>query len=332
MKPPALPLVAACAIVTSTALAFILPNWLGIYYLQVIDLTLVSALLALGLNFILGYAGQMSLAQAPLFGIGAYSFAILQSHELPPAAAALAAVAITALIGLLLGGPTLRLKGHYLALATLSFAVIVEKLFVNLDTLTGGANGLSQIPGIGLAGDNVSMLRVLLALVTVAFLASVAFAASPLGLRTRAFRDDPVAAEAIGMNVNRLKVMLFVISASYAGSAGVAYVCLRGYISPDVFAWQTTFSYLAMVVVGGLGSSLGAILGAILYTLVPEWLRFLQEAYFVIFGLVVVLVITFFPTGLVGILSALTSKLRRPLKRGLKDTSSVATEPQGRAP
>ena len=328
MKPPALPLVAACAIVTSTALAFILPNWLGIYYLQVIDLTLVSALLALGLNFILGYAGQMSLAQAPLFGIGAYSFAILQSHELPSVAAALAAVAITALIGLLLGGPTLRLKGHYLALATLSFAVIVEKLFVNLDTLTGGANGLSQIPGIGLAGDNVSMLRVLLALVTVAFLASVAFAASPLGLRTRAFRDDPVAAEAIGMNVNRLKVMLFVISASYAGSAGVAYVCLRGYISPDVFAWPGVWRSCGFLA----GSSLGAILGAILYTLVPEWLRFLQEAYFVIFGLVVVLVITFFPTGLVGILSALTSKLRRPLKRGLKDTSSVATEPQGRAP
>jgi branched-chain amino acid transport system permease protein len=321
------PAVAGLTLVLAAALAILLPQWIGFYYLQVVNLTLVSALLALGLNFILGYAGQMSLAQAAFFGIGAYGFAILQALAVPAPLAALGAVGITSAVGLLLGAPTLRLRGHYLALATLAFAVIVEKLLVNLDVLTGGANGLSDVPGIGLAGDNVAMLRVLLAVVAVAFLASVAFATSPLGLRTRAFRDDPVAAQAIGVNVSRLKVMLFVISAAYAGLAGVAYVCLRGYISPDVFAWQTTFAYLAMVVVGGLGSSVGALLGAVLYTLVPEWLRFLQEAYFVIFGLVVVLVITFFPAGLAGLLSRLVTRPQRkpgPVVLGAKL--------QGRAP
>ena len=306
-----LPAVTASLVVTAVALAILLPNVLGFYYLQVVDLTLVSVLLALGLNFILGYAGQMSLAQSAFFGIGAYSFSVLQGYGLPAAAACVAAIAITAAVGLLLGWPTLRLRGHYLALATLAFAVIMEKLFVNLDGITGGANGLSDIPGIGLAGNNAVMLRVLLGVVTLATLGAVAFAASPLGLRTRAFRDDPVAAQAVGINIKRLKIMLFVVSAAYAGLAGVAYVCLRGYISPDVFAWQTTFSYLAMVVVGGLGSSVGAILGAVLYTLVPEWLRFLQEAYFVMFGLVVVLVITFFPAGLAGLLARLVGLLRQ---------------------
>jgi branched-chain amino acid transport system permease protein len=279
-----LPAISAITVALAILLAILLPHLLGFYYLQIVDLTLVSAVLALGLNFILGFGGQISLAQAAFFGIGAYGFAI------------------TALVGLLLGWPTLRLRGHYLALATLAFAVIVETLLVNADVLTGGADGLSGIPGIGLAGNNAAMLRVLLAVTVVGFLASVAFAKSPLGLRARAFRDDAVAAQALGINISMLKVSLFVVSATYAGVAGVAYDCLRGYISPDVFTWQTTFNYLAMVVVGGLGSSVGAILGALLYTLVPEWLRFLEQGYFVIFGLLVILVITFFPAGLVGLL------------------------------
>jgi branched-chain amino acid transport system permease protein len=297
-----LPAISAITVALAILLAILLPHLLGFYYLQIVDLTLVSAVLALGLNFILGFGGQISLAQAAFFGIGAYGFAILQSVGIPAALAAVAAIAITALVGLLLGWPTLRLRGHYLALATLAFAVIVETLLVNADVLTGGADGLSGIPGIGLAGNNAAMLRVLLAVTVVGFLASVAFAKSPLGLRARAFRDDAVAAQALGINISMLKVSLFVVSATYAGVAGVAYDCLRGYISPDVFTWQTTFNYLAMVVVGGLGSSVGAILGALLYTLVPEWLRFLEQGYFVIFGLLVILVITFFPAGLVGLL------------------------------
>jgi branched-chain amino acid transport system permease protein len=300
---PKLLLAAIVIAATCVVLTLALPGLLGPYYLQVANITAINAILVLGLNFILGYGGQMSLAQSAFFGIGAYTFALLESRGMSSAPAAICAVGATAGVGLLLGWPTLRLRGHYLALATLAFAVIVEKLLLNLDDLTGGANGIPNIYGIGLAGNNRAMLGILVGLCGVGLLLTVAFAQSPLGLRVRAFRDDPLAAQAIGVNISWLKIMLFIISAAYAGVAGVAYVCLRGYVSPDVFAWQTTFSYLAMAVVGGLGSSIGAVLGAILYTFGPEWLRFLQEAYFVFFGALVILIITFFPAGLAGLLA-----------------------------
>jgi branched-chain amino acid transport system permease protein len=296
-------------LIVGVAADLLLPGLLGPYYLQVANLTLVNVIIALGLNFILGFGGQMSLAQSAFFGIGAYAFAILQGYGWHAVLAAPAAIGLTGAAGLALGWPTLRLRGHYLALGTLAFAVVVERLLVNLDDLTGGANGIAGIPGIGLAGNNDAMFAVLLTVAGLVFLLSIVFAQSPLGLRVRAFRDDALAAQAVGVNNARLKIMLFVLSAVCAGIAGVCYVCLRGYVSPDVFAWQTTFSYLAMTVVGGLGSSLGALLGALLYTFVPELLRFLQEAYFVIFGVVVILVITFFPTGLAGLLHGLGRRI-----------------------
>ncbi len=124
-----------------------------------------------------------------------------------------------------------------------------------------------------------------------------------------------IAAQAAGIDVRALKIGLFVASSACAAIAGICYCCLLGYISPDVFAWQTTFSYLAMVVVGGLGSSLGAVIGAALYTLVPEWLRFLQEGYFVIFGMVVIVVIAAVPGGLSGLATRLARRAIRPRRR-----------------
>jgi branched-chain amino acid transport system permease protein len=176
-----------------------------------------------------------------------------------------------------------------------------------------------------LARDDIGMLPILLAVTALGLGASVAFAASPAGLRTRAFRDNAIAAQAAGVDIRVLKIGLFVASAIYAGSAGVCYCCLLGYISPDVFAWGTTFSYLAMCVVGGLGSNLGAPLGAALYTLVPEWLRFLQEAYFVIFGTVVIVVIAAMPGGMAGIVSGLFDRLCQ----ALRPRPAVKATPEG---
>lgn len=300
----------AAIVATGIVLAVVLPMFAGPYYLHVVDVTLINVVMALGLNLVLGFGGQISLAQAAFFGIGAYGFAVLQAHGLPTPLAAGGAVTLTAAIGALLSWPILRLRGHYLALATLAFGLIVSELMVNLDMLTGGANGMMGIGGVGLAGDNEGMLNVLLVVAGLALAASVALARSPMGLRIRAFRDDVTAAQAAGINVRALKIGLFVASAAYGGMAGVCYCWLQGYISPDVFAWQTTFSYLAMVVVGGLGNSLGAVIGAMLYTLVPEWLRFLQEAYFVIFGMVVILVIALIPGGLAGLGGRLLARLR----------------------
>ena len=160
---PKLLLAAIAVAVTCAVLALALPGLLGPYYLQVANITAINAVLVLGLNFILGFGGQMSLAQSAFFGIGAYTFAVLESRGMPPMPAALCAVGATGGVGLLLGWPTLRLRGHYLALATLAFAVIVEKLLFNLEDLTGGANGMPGIYGIGLAGNNCAMLGILLA-------------------------------------------------------------------------------------------------------------------------------------------------------------------------
>ncbi len=302
--------IVGCAV----ALALGLPRLIDPYYVHVVDITLINVVIAIGLNLVLGFGGQISFAQSAFFGIGAYTFGALQAHGWPAFAAAPVAIVLTACIGALLGWPALRLRGHYLALATIAFSLIMGELMVDLDMITGGANGMMNIQGLGLARDDIAMLPILLAVTAVGLGASVVFSCSPAGLRVRAFRDNAIAAQAAGVNIRALKIGLFVSSAIYASVAGVCYCCLLGYISPDVFAWQTTFAYFAMVVVGGLGSNLGAPLGAMLYTLVPEWLRFLQEAYFVIFGTVVIIVIAVMPGGMAGLVTGLFDRLCRALR------------------
>lgn len=316
MRSGSLDALSGVTVIALTLFGVLGPGALGPYYTHVADITLINIVLALGLNFILGFGGQISLAQAAFFGIGAYGFSVLDMRGVPAPLAAVAAIAMASLSGFLIGWPTLRLRGHYLALATLAFNLIVGELFVDLSGITGGANGLVGIKGFGLAGDNTRMLFALLIVAGGAFLLSEVFVRSPLGYRVRAYRDDPFAARAVGIRVDGLKVMLFVVSAAYAGVGGVAYACLLGYISPDVFAWQTTFAYLAMVVVGGLGSSVGAVIGAALYTFIPEWLRFLQEAYYAVFGLLVIVIIAALPGGLAGLPRLLIRIARRSVRRG----------------
>ena len=286
---------AALAVVAFAVAALSL---LGPYYLHVVNVTIINVLLALGLNFVLGFGGQISLAQAAFFGIGAYTFSVLELRGVAAVMAAPAGIVAAIAAGLGLGWPCLRLRGHYLALATLGFALIIEELLINVAVLTGGANGLTGIPGVGLTQDDRGMFLVLLGLTILGIALSVWFERSPLGLRARAMRDNELAADAIGTDITRMRLLLFATSAGYAGVAGVLYASLLGYVSPDVFAWLTTFNYLVMVVVGGMGTTLGPVLGAGLYTLVPEWFRFLQQAYFAAFGLVVIVVITTMPGGM----------------------------------
>ncbi|MCL8207079.1 MAG: branched-chain amino acid ABC transporter permease [Actinomycetia bacterium] len=280
----------------------VLPGILDVYYLHVVNVALVNMLLALGLNYIVGFGGQISLAQAAFFGIGAYTYAVATLHHLPLGAAVGLSLLFAVAGGLVIGWPSLKLRGHYLALATLGFGIIVNEFLVNLSGVTGGANGLMNIPplaaGSVVLGNDAAMFRFMLVVAALAVAASAAFSRTPLGLKVRAFRDDETAAEAAGVNVRGIKLLLFLASALYAGLAGVFYAALIGYVSPDVFAWDTTFTYLVMIVVGGLGSTAGAVAGAVLLTLVPEWLRFLQNSYLAVFGVVVIVVMAFFPGGL----------------------------------
>jgi branched-chain amino acid transport system permease protein len=309
----------AVAAATAVVAGLLLPRLLDFYFLQVVNVTLINAILALGLNIVLGFGGMISLAHAAFFGIGAYSFAIAELEGMPAILAAPFGVVTAAVSGLVLAAPLIRLRGHYLALATLGFGLIVGELFNSLVWLTGGADGIT-VPGIGLANDTASMLYLLLAVAGVMFCVSELFADSPLGSRVRAFRDDLLAARTLGINVVAMRLFLFCASAGFAGVAGVADVCLFQYINPKTFTWDTTFPYLSMVVVGGLGSSLGAVLGAVLYTFVPEFLRFTQQAYFAIFGFIVIIVVVATPDGLAGILGRLAD---RALHGGRGGGSSV---------
>ncbi|MCL4370863.1 MAG: branched-chain amino acid ABC transporter permease [Chloroflexi bacterium] len=295
--------------------ALLLPHVLGVYYLHVVNVALVNIILAVGLNFILGFGGQISLAQAAFFGLGAYGYSILALRNVALPVAAVAGVVFAAVAGLALGWPALKLKGHYLALATLGFGIIMQQFMINLSGLTGGANGLSAIPRFSLGPMQLDsephLFYVELAFAALVVTLSVLFNRSPLGMRARAVRDDETAAEVAGVNIRNIKVMLFVISASCGGLAGVLYSTMLGYISPDVFAWSTTFNYLVMVVIGGLGSTGGVVVMAFLLTLLPEWLRFLKDSYMAVFGLVVIIMMAAAPGGLAGLVRAVSQRQKQ---------------------
>ncbi len=295
--------------------ALLLPHVLGVYYLHVVNVALVNIILAVGLNFILGFGGQISLAQAAFFGLGAYGYSILALRNVALPVAAVAGVVFAAVAGLALGWPALKLKGHYLALATLGFGIIMQQFMINLSGLTGGANGLSAIPRFNLGPMQLDsephLFYVELAFAALVVTLSVLFNRSPLGMRARAVRDDETAAEVAGVNIRNIKVMLFVISASCGGLAGVLYSTMLGYISPDVFAWSTTFNYLVMVVIGGLGSTGGVVVMAFLLTLLPEWLRFLKDSYMAVFGLVVIIMMAAAPGGLAGLVRAVSQRQKQ---------------------
>ncbi|WAH39239.1 branched-chain amino acid ABC transporter permease [Alicyclobacillus dauci] len=291
-------------IIAYTVLLF-LAQVLDVYYVHVLNVALINIMLAVGLNFIVGFGGQISMAQSAFFGIGSYTYSILVLHHSPMLLDAVFAVIITGIVGLALGWPALKLKGHYLALATLGFGVIMGELMTNLEHITGGANGLTGIPPFSIGSLQLNtdgrMFVLLLAVAFLTVILSIIFSKSPIGMRTRAFRDDETAASMVGINVSLMKIMLFTVSAMFAGLAGVLYAGLLGYISPDVFAWSTTFNYLVMIVVGGLGSTAGPVIGALLFTFIPEWLRFLKDSYMAVFGLVVIIMIVVAPEGLKGL-------------------------------
>ncbi len=295
--------------------ALLLPHVLGVYYLHVVNVAMVNIILAVGLNFILGFGGQISLAQAAFFGLGAYGYSILALRNVPLPIAAVAGVVLAGVAGLALGWPALKLKGHYLALATLGFGIIMQQFMINLGGLTGGANGLSSIPQFKIGPIQLDsephLFYVEMVFAALVVTLSVLFDRSPLGMRARALRDDETAAEVAGVNIRNIKVMLFVISAACGGLAGVLYATMLGYISPDVFAWGTTFNYLVMVVIGGLGSTSGVVVMAFLLTLIPEWLRFLKDSYMAVFGLVVIIMMAAAPGGLAGLFRAASKRQKQ---------------------
>ncbi|WP_442547974.1 branched-chain amino acid ABC transporter permease [Bradyrhizobium ottawaense] len=276
------------------------------YHLRLLNLAAISAIAVIGLNFAFGYAGLISLGHAAFVGAGAYGVALLTTLlAWSPWLALPAAIAGTAVLAMLIGIPLLRLKGHYLALATLGFNVSFSIVAANWIEVTGGTNGISRIPELRLAGHALADERGYLWFALVVLAASAAIAgfihASRHGRAMIAVRDDETASSMTGIDVPRVKLAAFVLSSVYAALAGSLFAFHMRFISPDDFGYAHSITYLAMLVVGGEGSIVGAILGALLVTFLPEWLRFLGSAYLAFFGLFVLAILIFLPSGLAGI-------------------------------
>jgi branched-chain amino acid transport system permease protein len=259
----------------------------------------------LGLNFITGYCGQINFAQAAFWGIGAYVTAILTLKGLSFWLALPVAAIATGLCSLLLGIPTLRLRAYYLAMATIAFGEIVQLVLVHWEPVTGGTSGLRNVPGISIAGHvlagPVQHYYFLLAWCALALGLSLRLRGSRLGRAMVALRDSEIAAEVMGIDTVRMKLLALMLSSMYAGVAGGLYVGYVNYVSPDLFSNAQAVIFFVMLVVGGVGSAVGAVVGTIVLTALPEALRFLKEWYLVLYGVGVILMITFLPDGLVSI-------------------------------
>jgi branched-chain amino acid transport system permease protein len=289
-------------------LVCVAPLGLSGYGLYLLTLTEIFVLVALGLNLLTGYAGQISLCHAAFFGVGAYATAILtQKTGLPYLLSLLLGALLTTAIGALAALPALRLKNIYLAIATLGFGVVLQKIIFEWRGLTGGGGGLAlTAPSVaGYELGAVGLYYLTLPFMTVGLLGAWNVSRGRTGRALLVIKDSEIAAESLGIHASRYKVTAFAISAFYAAVAGGLFAYLVRYINPESFSVGLSISFLSMVVIGGLGTIGGSILGAAFYVIVPELLRGIKDAPGLVFGLLLVIVMVFMPQGLWGMVRRL---------------------------
>ena len=317
------------------ALPFATEAVLGRTWVRILDVALLFILLALGLNIVVGYAGLLDLGYVAFFAVGAYSYALLASPHfdvhwpflgLLPLGAGVAAV-----FGVLLGAPTLRLRGDYLAIVTLGFGEIIRIFLNNLNrpvNITNGPQGITLIDPLALGGFSLaktwtvagvtfapvhSYYFVFLVCAALAVVLSLRLEDSRIGRAWIAIREDEVAAKSMGINTRDVKLLAFAMGATFGGLSGGLFASFQGFVSPESFALLDSIMILCMVVLGGMGHVPGVVLGAILLTALPEALRYvgpLQQQWLgrvlvdpsdlrmLLFGLALVLMMLFRPAGL----------------------------------
>ncbi|PWC91686.1 branched-chain amino acid ABC transporter ATP-binding protein/permease [Azospirillum sp. TSO5] len=291
------------------ALAFASP-----YGLRVLTVAGVYALATFGFQIVFGLGGALSLAQGAFFGVGAYVTGILGSrYGLGFEATFPLSMLVPLLLALPVGLAVLRLESHYFALATLGIAQVLHLLAVNLPELTGGSNGLAGVPAVVLFGwavpRGLPMAGLVWGLVALGGLIGWRLARGRLGRSLIMLRDDPLAAGTLGLDVGRLRLAAFGISAVFAGAAGALAVHTQRVVSPEVLEFPIMVSILTIAIVGGRGRMAGAVLGAVLLLHLPEWFRFLERGYLVIYGAALLLTVVLAPDGLTGLLHRLAARL-----------------------
>lgn len=293
------------ALLVGLLLLYALPLWLRPYGVYLLSLWAVYAIAAVGLNLTLGYAGQVSLAQAAFVGIGAYAAALLLPRDVPFVATLVLGAGLGFATGWLLGYPALRVRHHYLAFVTLGANTLFFLLVRNEEWLTGGVYGIVGIPrpaifGLDLSGPLGWYYACATALVLVTLLVH-GILRSPWGRAFVALRENPVRAESLGVDTRLYTLLAFAIGSGLGAVAGAFYAPLVQYVDPSPFSLGLSLNLLLMVVVGGAGRLFGPHLGAAVAVLLPEWLRFSEGLYLMLYATVVVLVLVFAPGGLMAI-------------------------------
>ena len=260
-------------------------------------------ILALGLNVIVGYAGQISLGHAAFWAIGAYSFAILTTKfSFSFAIAGICAIIITAFVGVILGLPSLRVKEDFLAITTIGINFIVQAIF-NYTQFFGGAMGIGGIP-FPKWGEktftNIEFMFLTYAMVLLSILVSYIFKISWAGLASSALKDDELASDMSGIDPRRFKLIAFALGSAYAGMAGILYASFVGFISPDDFSFAVSIAILSMVMVGGENTIIGPAFGALLLISLPEIFRPIQDYRMLLYGGLLLIMMRFQPSGFFG--------------------------------
>jgi branched-chain amino acid transport system permease protein len=281
------------------------PYWRGI-----LVLCAMNVLLALSLNLVMGYTGQLNLGQSAFFAIGAYvSTVLIKSHGWNFWLAGLAGVLAAGVLGLALAAFAARLRGHYLAIASLGFAVITYQVLLNWEDVTQGVRGIYGI--LPPVSGTTALFYLVAGVATVVYLLLDNLVRSPVGDTLRAIREDEVSAASLGINRAAWKAFAFGLGAAIAGLAGIFYPGLVGTLVPDAFGIVESFTMMAMVIVGGMGTMVGPVIGAVVLTFLPEVLRGFGELRLMIYGLALTLVVLFMPGGIVQAWTAVHARVRR---------------------
>lgn len=290
-----------------TIILLLLPLFLGKYTVFLMSLLAIYALVSLGLNLLMGYTGQIAAGHAGFLALGAYFTAIVGIHFvwLPCPVVLLLAGIFSGMVGFLLGIPILRLKGFYIAMATLAFGVVVSEVILQWSSLTGGDDGLG-VPIASIAGfefdSDYKLFYLIIPVTIVMTLLAKNLVNGYIGRAFIALRESDIAAQTIGIDLAKYKTIAFAISAFYTGVAGGLFAYLITFLSPDAFTIELSVDFIAMIVIGGMGSILGSIIGAVILTGMQQILAGLLDLQVFIFGLSLIVFMIFMPRGISGML------------------------------
>jgi len=279
------------------------------FYLRIGALVFIFSLAVLGINLLMGFAGQVSLGHAGFFGIGAYAVAVLPTHfAVPSWIALIVGVIVAGLLAFVIGRPILKLKGHYLAVATLGMGILIAMVFTNEARFTGGPDGM-PVPRLELFGWRVrgseAWYWISGVTLVLAALLAVNLIDSPTGRALRAIHDSEVASRVLGIDVARYKLIAFVLSAIYAAIAGAYLALFDGLVTPATAGFLRSIEFVTMAVLGGLGSIFGSIVGAALLTILPQMLTVFHDYEHIALGAIMIVFMIFLRAGIVPSLASL---------------------------